>query len=158
MPCMLNRKIWPYCEFYYQLESERNSLELLGLLTLDTNASAKLLKKSLVLAEAQSRTFLKCQNSIPELLAKGPEAKHVFITTSEDFDYNWDMIYTEMNRHSGEKTRLGHNRKVEEGFLSGFEGYSITGGLDKYHHWVPDRMKQILSSGIYNLWRKWNQI
>ncbi|CAG7829153.1 unnamed protein product, partial [Allacma fusca] len=112
----------------------------------------------MVLADAERRTFLKCQNSIPELLAKGPEEKHAFVTTVEDFDYNWDLINTEMGKHSNEKIRLGHNLKVEDGFLGGFDGFSISSGLDKYHHWVPDRMKQILSSGIYKLWEKWNKI
>ncbi|CAG7730721.1 unnamed protein product, partial [Allacma fusca] len=146
-------------QFYMlSINGERDGLEVLGIVTPDGNVSGQLMKKSLVLADIQSRTFLKCQNNLPELLAKGPEAKHAFVTTSEDFDYNWDLIKSEMDKHSGEKIRLGHNRNVDDGFLSGVEGYSITAGLDKYHHWVPDRMKQILSSGIYNLWGKWNQI
>ncbi|CAG7729215.1 unnamed protein product [Allacma fusca] len=158
LTCTYNNNLWPYCGFYDQLEDERSSLELLGMLTPEKNASALLMKKSSVLADIQSRTFLKCQNNVPDLLAKGPEAKHAFVTTSEDFDYNWDLINSYMNRVSGEKVRLGHNRKVDDGFLSGFEGFLITGGLNKYLHWVPDRMKQVLSSGIYNLWGKWNHI
>ncbi|CAG7717041.1 unnamed protein product, partial [Allacma fusca] len=159
LTCTLNTKMRPYCDFYHQLQAERARLEVLGMVTWDRDASKRFVRKSSTIADAQNQTFVKCQNSVAELLAKGLEEKLAFVSTSEDFDYNWDLISTEMGKNSHEKIRLGHNLKVEDGFLGGFEGYSITPGLDvRYHHWVPDRLRISVSSGIYSLWERWDKI
>ncbi|CAG7826375.1 unnamed protein product, partial [Allacma fusca] len=92
----------------------------------DRDASYYFRYESEKLVKFESQTTLKCQSSILKILSAGPDDKLVFVTTDEDFDYTWTLLNLELKKHPLETIRLGHNRKVDDGFLSQFIGYTIT--------------------------------
>ncbi|CAG7722094.1 unnamed protein product [Allacma fusca] len=83
--------------------------------------------------------------------------KLALLTTENDFGTDWNLIDNELDK-CNIRMKLGHNLKVQEEFLRVSVGTIITGGLDENHNWVKNRMKILMSSGIYWLWGKWDKL
>ena len=105
-----------------------------------------------------NKTEFLCKRMLPLAirteLAKPNTAFFVF---SENLPGYYRIFQREMavNRR---KLRYAHNGDIDDGFLKRPRSFAVSGGHEQDQQPVTDRIKILLSSGIYNLWEKWEKI
>ena len=95
-----------------------------------------------------------CVDSLDKIVGTElTKPRTAFLSPENHFETDWSHFKATMKSESGHKFAFS---KHEDRFLQIPEYYEITSGMNEYHKKVvPRRMKALMSSGIYSLWRKW---
>ncbi|CAG7726528.1 unnamed protein product [Allacma fusca] len=124
------------------------------------NATPGLLKESIKLRYVMLNSSFVCRGSSTSLIQFiGKELKQpktAFIVERQNFHYYWEIFEAAMDKKSALK--FAHNFKTQDPFLKQPDGYYITSGMHETYQLIPNRMKTLLSSGLYWLWTKWDDI
>ncbi|CAG7730488.1 unnamed protein product [Allacma fusca] len=115
------------------------------------------IKKLTLLRKLEANTFLLCLNQVQNIL-KGRSTKIAFIIPEKSFEFYRQILQEKAEGIQGHNLNLGHNQKVQDRFLVLPHHYSMTGGLHELNQVVPKRMRSLLTSGIYDLWARWDAI
>ncbi|CAG7828558.1 unnamed protein product [Allacma fusca] len=81
--------------------------------------------------------------------------KTALVVPSNEFDYYWDQVTQSM----GENSKFAHNRdNGNDPYLRSATSIYVTSHFDEKYHHVAKRVQIMLSSGLYLMWEKWDQI
>ncbi|CAG7719701.1 unnamed protein product [Allacma fusca] len=84
------------------------------------------------------------------------EPKTAMVVETKRFPVYWRQVQGLVT--ANRKLKFAHNFKITDNFLKMPAGYYLTGGMDQVYQVVPNRLKTLMSSGIYGLWEKWDKI
>ncbi|CAG7733869.1 unnamed protein product [Allacma fusca] len=84
------------------------------------------------------------------------EPKTAMVVETKQFPIYWRQVRDLVR--ANRKLKFAHNYKITDNFLKMPSGYYLTGGMDQVYQLVPNRLKILMSSGIYWLWEKWDKI
>ncbi|CAG7829635.1 unnamed protein product [Allacma fusca] len=104
--------------------------------------------------------FFLCELDMVEFLkGNGSHGKIAVITANEDIDYHWGFLQKAVTAVPKMELQFGSNKKIEDDqFLRNPAYFMSTKGTDELRHGVPFRLRALISSGIFNLWEKWDKI
>ncbi|CAG7836467.1 unnamed protein product [Allacma fusca] len=77
--------------------------------------------------------------------------KTAFVTSETSMRGYW-RGFQEYMRNENTEPKFVHNMKTTDTYMASLIGLVISSGLDPQHHWVEQRVKTILSSGMYSFW------
>ena len=105
------------------------------------------------------RADLICGTSIDTVIGKDlTKPRTAFVTTKESFEKDWSAFQSFMAKPKN-KYKFVHSCAAEDATLRAFQGYYITGRLTGVNgDLVLKRMRGLMSSGIYGLWKKWDKL
>ena len=75
-----------------------------------------------------------------------------FVLPKTHFQADWDLFRIVM-RNS--RLQFAHNFRSQDWTLRVIKGYGLSSGLNEYHQLVPRRLKELMSSGLHQEWKKW---
>ncbi|CAG7732276.1 unnamed protein product [Allacma fusca] len=158
--CNFQVSVERFCEFFLELQSLSFRLKHEFGVTTDLEEQKLLLSNLRITDAMMGNTQFMCQRDVTKLLSRQPSpARLAFIVAEGELDFQWTAIQDELRSASPPvDVKLAHNRQVRDDFLNHARGFIFTGGMSKYHHWVPDRLRTLVISGIYGLWEKWDEI
>ncbi|CAG7828837.1 unnamed protein product [Allacma fusca] len=81
------------------------------------------------------------------------KAKTAFVMTSNQFTFYWNYFQKEMDQNP--KYAFAHNKNVKDMFLRIPQAFVLSMGWNSMYQRVPKRALNLLSSGIYWFWEKW---
>ena len=126
------------------------------------NAESDIKRRLQMLRHFETNSFPLCNNpervdkTLEALVANGTSAA-AFITYAHAFQHNWGVVANIMKRRPDWK--IANNFASKEKFGVEESSYYFSGGLHRrYRNRFEGRLKVLLSSGIYGLWRKWQRI
>ena len=99
-----------------------------------------------------------CMNNIETVIAEELiRPGTAFVSPSNHFSTDW-RIFQAANRQK-KHVKFAFSGNAEEPLLKFYEAIGFPAGLHKIHKsQVPARLKALLTSGIYQLWEKWETL
>ncbi|CAG7831057.1 unnamed protein product [Allacma fusca] len=142
------------CYFFSEMQTRQYILNR-GIVHyhLQTQYELRIIKR---FKKLQASTFLVCLSNVKHVL-KEKSTRIAFITTESDFEFCWLTLQQEL-KTSGLNLQFGSNRNVKDNFLVSPFNYFMTSGLGDYNQMIPNRMRTLFTSGIYDLWANWDVI
>ena len=110
------------------------------------------------LESMQQRLKFFCIDDIDKVIQqKLSRKKTALVTTVSNSIFRWERFQNAMGKN--QKLKFAHNFDVDDDAFRWPAGYYISDGLDRAHNGVVhDRMRVLLSAGLYSLWEKWMKI
>ncbi|CAG7827714.1 unnamed protein product [Allacma fusca] len=110
-----------------------------------------------VLKGMKNSTWYFCTRNLKQIMRMYlMKPRSAFVTSTEKFEKFWRVFKVAMKTNYS-SFKFASNSKFHDKSLNFDSGYFFS-TLDAFHHHVvPNRLKILLSSGIYNLWTKWNE-
>ncbi|CAG7733713.1 unnamed protein product [Allacma fusca] len=102
-----------------------------------------------------SQTTFVCLEDFPAFVRTNlSKSKTAFVVTRSEVNHYWSII----QELEVTVTRFAHNFGSNDSLLKKSKGFYISSTGDENYNWVHKRMNVLLSSGIYGVWEKWEQV
>lgn len=130
------------CNFFHQLHEESSYV----------NKTLVQTRKSEMFQNLQYFCEDDIMNIIRENLTR---EKTAFVTSNSNWNYYWSIFRKEIAR-SSMSLKFFDNQKVQDDFVTIQNYYEATALSPAYDAGVPASMNTVFSSGIYNLFQRWD--
>ena len=143
-----------YMEIYAYI---RGRYEMLGAPDLITDSRSDDEQYKFVISLLVGNTTYLCKNALPSYISNEmTRQKTAFLAFSEDVE-EYFSIFKDETARSSNRMHFAHNKNHDDNFLSRLKVFAITGGRQEDQKPVSDRIKALMTSGIYNVWDKWER-
>ena len=164
--CVEGSKYLAECEIYNYIESSmldfhirtleirRSSADTTGLKS-EVERHLRVLGSFFVHGFPLCNSVKRVEEQVEVILRAGRKA--AFVTYGYEFQHNWEVFREVMKLHPDWK--IANNFYSGDQFGVRKEAYVFTSGLKRrYQDRFEGRLKALVSSGIYELWVRWNRI
>lgn len=110
-----------------------------------------------IMGSLLTNTTYLCKNSLPSYISSElTQQKMVFFVFAQDVE-EYFRIFKDKTTKNSNRMRFAHNKHHDDNFLSRLKVFEITGGRQEDQKAVSERIKALMTSGIYNVWDKWER-